>query len=474
MIQLGNININQRRYQEFDKRLLAETNLLEKWFIEQIFIERELEAGSEIELFLLDNQYNPAPYNLDFIKKVNQSALIPEVGAAHLEINTRHVHLYKDGLSKLHQSILSFWRKCCNIARQNQYHLALIGTLPTATGKHIDIKYMTNKKRYHLINDSIQDQCAGQPILINLLGAEHLKFPLYSLTVNGLISAFQIHIQVGLSQSVKYYNIAQAIAGPMLALACNSPFILGKHIWADSRVFLFEQAMTLPRFDRASGFKCCFFGIGYLKNSFFELFDQNYHFFPRLIPEVSYKSPKDKMFHVRRQNGVIYRWNRPVIDFNDKGQPHLRIEHRGLSSGPTIIDMIANATFFYGLLSYFSLQSTPIEYLLPFCLAKRNFFEAARYGFDAKFVWFLGKKINAFLLLKELLPLARQGLLALGINYDDIELYLSIIDERITKRMNGSAWQCQFIDKYGRDFHNMLDSYLNNQYQELPIAQWTI
>ncbi|WP_419419852.1 hypothetical protein ACNVED_00675 [Legionella sp. D16C41] len=474
MSSKNHTKISKLRYREFDKRLLAETNLLEQWFIEQIFIERELEAGAEIELFLLDDKYNPAPDNLKFIKKVNDAALIPEVGKAHLEINTCHVHLCKDGLSKLHQNVLKFWQQCCDVARRNHYHLALIGTLPTATEKHLAIKYLTNKKRYHLINSCIWEHCSGKPILIDLLGAEHLKLPLHSLTINGLISAFQIHIQMGLSQSVKYYNIAQAIAGPMLALACNSPFLLGKHIFADTRVFLFEQALTLPRFDRALGFKCCMFGISYLKNSFFELFDQNYQFFPRLIPEISYKSSIDNMFHVRRQNSVIYRWNRPVIDFNNKGQPHLRIEHRGLSTGPTIIDMIANAAFFYGLLSYFSLQSTSIEHLLPFYLAKNNFFEAARHGFNAQFTWFLGKKMNACLLLKELIPKARKGLLALGINNSDIELYLDIIAERIDKRMNGSAWQCQFISKYGRDFHNLLEVYLHNQEQELPVAQWAI
>ncbi|STX30120.1 Uncharacterised protein [Legionella beliardensis] len=474
MSTAGNLKISKKQYQDFDKRLLEETNLLETWFNDQFFVERELEVGSEIELFLLNNQYNPLPKNLDFIKKVNNNALVPEVGAAHLEINSCHVQLSPDGLNKLHQNLLKFWQECCDIAQQNHYHLALIGSLPTATKEHLNINYITDKKRYHLINQCMLDQCQGEPILINLTGAEHLTLPLQSLTINGLISAFQIHIQIGLSQSVKYYNIAQAIAGPMLTLACNSPFMLGKHVWADTRIFIFEQAMTLPRFDRATGFKCCLFGVGYLKNSFFELFDQNYHFFPRLIPEVCHQSPPEQMFHVRRQNGVIYRWNRPVVDFNNKGQPHLRIEHRGLSTGPTIIDMIANAAFFYGLLSYFSLQPEPIEYLLPFCLARKNFFAAARYGFDAQFMWFLGKKVKALSLLKDLVPKARKGLQALGISQIDIELYLGNIDKRIAMKMNGSAWQCQFVNKYGKDFHNMMEVYLANQKQELPISEWTI
>lgn len=463
----------KKDYKEFDAHLIAETNLLEQWFIDQVFEERELAGGSEIEFFLLNNQYDPAPDNLTFIDKVNEPFLVPEVGAAHLEINSCHVALTGDCLSILHQDILQSWQKCCKAAQENQYHVALIGSLPTATEKHHQKRFITNKNRYFIINDCMKKQRDNQPISININGYESLLIHPASLAMNGLISAFQLHIQIGLSQSVRYYNIAQAIAAPMLALACNSPFIFGRHVWSDTRVAIFDQVMTLPHFDRVRGFKCCIFGTSYLKDSFFELFDQNFQFYPRLIPEVSPNSPIEEMFHVRRHNGVVYRWNRPVIDFNQEKKPHLRIEHRGPSVGPTVIDMIANAAFFYGLINYFAIQPTPIEHLLPFHLARKNFYNAARFGLDTDFKWFLGQTVSATELLENLIPLAYKGLQSLGVSTADIINYLGIIERRVATKTNGGTWQCQFIDKYGKDFHGMMAVYLQNQYQELPISEWT-
>ncbi|ARG96801.1 glutamate-cysteine ligase family protein [Legionella micdadei] len=460
-------------YQEFDRHLFKETSLLEEWFIEEYFMERELAIGAEIEFFLLDKEYNPLPENLAFIDRVNQPFLIPEIGAWHLEINTSHFSLYGDCFSSLHKNILELWNHCLSIANDRNAYLALIGTLPTATERCHLPEYMTNKPRYHILNSCTAALCGGQISKIHIEGPkEALIMRPKSLVINGLISAFQMHIQIGLSQSVQYYNVAQALAGPILAISANSPFLLGHQLWSETRIASFDQSLTLRLFDRDRGFKCCLFGTNYLHNSFFELFDQNFQYFPRLLPEVFPEFPPEKMFHVRRQNGVVYRWNRPVIDFNPNLKPHLRIEHRGPPSGPTIIDMMANAAFFYGLLHYFAIQSVPIDHLLPFHDARRNFFNAARFGLQAKFKWFANREVNALTLLEELLPLAYKGLEALGITSDDIQGYLGIIKHRIKSKINGSQWQSNFIEKYGKNFYNLMTSYLENQYQERPISEW--
>lgn len=461
-------------YSGFDSRLLAETTLLENWFIDKVFGERELAIGSEIEFFLLDSHYNPAPDNLHFIELVKEAYLICEVGTAQLEINSKHYNFSGDCLTKLHDNILQCWRHCCEVAKKNNYHLALIGSLPTATEEHHQRHFMTKKSRYHLLDFCMAEQRGGGPIRIHVNGAESLFLHPESLAVNGLISAFQLHMQIGLSQSVRYYNVAQAIAAPVLAIASNSPYLFGQEIWSDSRIATFDQVMTLLDFDRGRKFKCCSFGSHYLSDSFFELYEQNVQFYPRLLPETARDLSPEAMFHVRRQNSVVYRWNRPVIDFNSRNQPHLRIEHRGPSVGPTVIDMIANAAFFYGLLNYYAIQTPPIEQLLPLPFARRNFFNAARAGLNAQFKWFLGQDISARELIKSLIPLARKGLQAFGIHSADIQFYLDIVERRVALQTSGSDWQCRFIEKYGKDFHHMMATYLENQYQELPISEWKI
>lgn len=463
-------------YQAFDRHLFEETRLLEEWFIEQYFMERELAIGAEIEFFILDKAFSPLPENLAFIDRVNRPFLIPEVGASHLEINTSHFSLYGDCFSSLHKNILELWNHCLHTAGECNSYLALIGSLPTATEKAHHPEFMTNKQRYQILSSCIAKHCKGKISKIHIEGpkGETLTIKPKSLAINGLISAFQMHIQIGLSQSVQYYNVAQAIAGPVLAISANSPFLLGHQLWSETRIASFDQSMTLHLFDRDRGFKCCLFGTNYLRNSFFELFDQNYQYFPRLLPEVFPEFTPEMMIHVRRQNGVVYRWNRPVIDFSPNLKPHLRIEHRGPPSGPTIIDMMANAAFFYGLLHYFSIQSVPIDYLLPFHAARRNFFNAARFGLQAKFKWFANREMHAITLLEELLPLAYKGLEALGISTDDINDYLGIIKQRVKLKTNGSQWQINFIEKYGKNFYNMMTSYLENQYQERPVSEWKI
>ncbi len=461
-------------YYDFDKRLTTETALLENWFNERIFIERELAIGSEIELFLLDDKYNPSPNNLNFIDLVNEPYLVCEVGAAQLEINSGHFNFTADCLARLHENILNYWRRCCEVAQKNKYHLALIGSLPTATEQYHQSKFITNNERYHVLNYCMSEERGGGPINIDIKGVEPLCLQPESLAMNGLVSAFQMHMQIGLSQSVRYYNVSQAIAAPVLAASCNSPFIFGSNVWSDTRIATFDQVMTLSHLNRARGFKSCSFGLHYLKDSFFELFEQNYQFYPRLLPEFEPEKPIESMSHVKRQNGVVYRWNRPVIDFNTCNQPHLRIEHRGPSSGPTVIDMVANAAFFYGLLNYYAVQETPIEYLLPFHMARNNFFKAAQFGFDADLEWFLGEKIKAADLIKKLIPCARKGLQIFGIHTADINFYLDLIERRASLKLNGSEWQCRFINKYGKDFNNMMAAYLENQYLELPVSEWKI
>ena len=461
-------------YEAFDSHLLQETNLLEQWFLEKKFEEKETSIGSELEFFLLDKSFLPSPNNLAFIRSVNQPFLIPEVGAAHLEINSSHFNLHGDCLSALHQNIKHSWQQCLQKASAENYHLAMMGSLPTATDVHCKTQFMTDMPRYHAIEACMAEQRAGESIQINIEGHECLAIRPESLAINGLISSFQLHLQMGLSQSVRYYNIAQGIAGPLLALSANAPFLFGLHLVDETRIFSFDQAMTIPYFDRVKGFNCCLFGTNYLHDSFFELFDQNFQFFPRLLPEVFPDLPPELLFHVRRQNGVVYRWNRPVIGFNENAKPHLRIEYRGLSSGPTIIDMMANAAFFYGLLHYLAIQPTPFDSLLSFHAARKNFYNAARYGLTAQFLWFSNREVNALTLIEELLPLAYKGLKCLGISATDCEYYLSVIKKRIKKKTNGSQWQIKFIEKYGKDFFHLMENYLDNQYEGRPVSEWKI
>ena len=139
-------------------------------------------------------------------------------------------------------------------------------------------------------------------------------------------------------------------------------------------------------------------------------------------------------------NSTIYRWNRACYGISE-GKPHLRIENRVLPSGPTVVDEVANAAFWFGLISHFSSEFEDITRLIPFEDAKLNFGTAARQGLGAQFRWREGQTLTAVnLICDHLLPMARDGLSGRGIDAEDIDRYLSVIEQRVSQGQTGSQW----------------------------------
>lgn len=170
--------------------------------------------------------------------------------------------------------------------------------------------------------------------------------------------------------------------------------------------------------------------------------------------------------------GVVWRWNRPLIGFDDDGTPHVRIEYRILPAGPTIADMLANAVFFYGLTQSF-MQQLKTDNIGSFLQAKNNFYSAAKEGLKAKLDW-QGKQLSAQqLILDELLPLAHKGLLGLGIDKVDIEYYLNIIEQRAETGQTGAVWQTQHVKLKNCDMAELAKDYLHQQHLGNPVHTWS-
>jgi hypothetical protein len=75
--------------------------------------------------------------------------------------------------------------------------------------------------------------------------------------------------------------------------------------------------------------------------------------------EVLARGDTPRLAELRMHNGTIYRWNRPVYDVY-RGKPHLRVENRVLPAGPTVLDVLANGAFYYGLLRTLYQQERPV------------------------------------------------------------------------------------------------------------------
>ena len=346
LCQNKNYKVNPKLFSNY---LAKETTQLKKWFEGKYFTSKGLQAGTEIEFLMLDKDYQLSPNNISFVEKLNEPLLDIEAGSSQLEMNSEALPITDNFLSSLHRNSLDLWQKCRSLADKENYHLALIGSMPHASKKISKWSYITPHDDFYLMNDRTLEHSKDRCLIIDIAGPQdHLFIKPESLAIEGLICSFQLHLEVNQKQAVTYYNVIQNLSAPLLALSSNAPFFYGKHTWSESRIAIFEQLYHFlpPIRDTV------FFDSHLIKESLFELFQNNTKNYPHLVPIVEEKI-KDHMSHVRRQNSCIFRWNRPIIDFNQNDHPYLRIEHRSLSSGPTIVDMIANAAYFYGLVNYF-------------------------------------------------------------------------------------------------------------------------
>ena len=142
-------------------------------------------------------------------------------------------------------------------------------------------------------------------------------------------------------------------------------------------------------------------------------------------------------------NGTVYRWNRPIYDIHDaRGRPHLRVENRVLPAGPTVVDIVANAAFYYGLVRVLADDERPIWSQMSFAAAEDNFHAGARQGLEARLYWpGVGEAPAAELVLRRLLPMAFDGLDRWGVAQADRDRLLGIIERRCVTLRNGAAWQ---------------------------------
>jgi len=152
----------------------------------------------------------------------------------------------------------------------------------------------------------------------------------------------------------------------------------------------------------------------------------------------------------------------------------LRIEHRVPSSGPSIVDSVANAAFFLGLVDVLARMETPPEKLVSFEEAKSNFYKACKQSYYCRVKWVDGKMWDMReLLLKEIFPRVKNSLSERGVDKNDIVFYMDeVIYPRLEKGVNGARWQKAFVHMRGRNFQKMLEAYWENQKKDIPVHLW--
>jgi hypothetical protein len=345
-----------------------------------------------------------------------------------------------------------------------------IGTLPTVTDQLLSLKNMSSSLRYRALNEQVLRLRQGRPIRLEIEGRERLTTEHVDVMLEAGTTSFQIHLQVPCSEAARFYNASLILSAPLVAVAANSPLLFGRILWDETRIPLFEQAIDVGggRFPRVT------FGSGYAESSLEECFIENLLHYPVMLP-LAMDDISEQLAHIRLHNGTIWRWNRALIGFDRPQAPHLRIEQRVPAAGPTIVDMAANMAFFFGLAEALATAVVPPENRMSFYTSRANFYLAARYGLDAQLIWLDNEPSPVCdLVLRNLLPLARQGLARLAVESDVADRLLGIIESRVSAAQNGAVWQRRFIERHGRDLALLTREYRDRQRAGIPVHTWEV
>ena len=469
-------HFNKSDYQQFVSQLEEETALVKDWFDNHRFSSSPLMAGYELEAWLINKTGNPAAINEEFLNRANNTLLSPELAKFNIELNVEPEQLSNKVLSSFEHKLNELWQQCSTTAESLDSYFLGIGILPTLRDSDLTLKNISLLDRYKALNEQVLQHRNGLEIELNINGTEHLHVRHKDVMLEAAATSLQIHIQVPQDVATRYYNASVLLSAPMVAVSANSPCLFGKRLWQETRIPVFEQAVPAGGYGGAitGPVQRVSFGTGYVRDSLYECFLENLEHFPVLLP-VHYQEDASEMKHLRLQNGTIWRWNRPLIGFDDDNTPHLRIEHRVCASAPSMIDNIANVAFYYGLVHYYASSEQPPEQLIPFADARDDFYRSAQLGLKHKTKW-LGQEPDTLqkLILDELLEHAETGLHRLGIDQDDARRYLSIIEQRVSKNMTGAEWQLNFLNAH-QDNKNLLTlNYLKNQRTGQPVHEWDL
>lgn len=435
--------------QAFTKNLLNDIKALDLLIKNDLFEKDVQRIGAEQELGIVGKDWYPAMIYDKILEEVDDSRFTTELGRFNIEINLDPVTFTGSCFSELQSQLDTLLEKAKKSAENNNTHIILTGILPTISSGHLQFKNMTPNPRYKALNDMIRG-AKNAGFELNIQGMDELKTYHPNILFESANTSFQIHYQLIPDKFVSSYNWAQAIAGPVLAVSANSPLLMGKRLWKETRIALFQQSIDTrntthlkrdiePRVT---------FGKQWLKDSVTELYqDSITRFNPLMAPKESEDSLElilqkkiPKLSALCMHGGTVYMWNRACYGISSNGKPHLRIENRYIPSGPTTLDEIANAAFWLGLMEGMPKEFENLNSIMDFEDVRYNFYNAARTGLESNFRW-MGKSIPAKLfILDHCLKWAKKGLQKRKVDEKDIYTYMTIIENRVRLLTNGASW----------------------------------
>ncbi|HIW96461.1 MAG TPA: glutamate--cysteine ligase [Candidatus Corynebacterium gallistercoris] len=404
--------------------------------------------GLELELNLVDEDGQPRLNNEAVLAELSDEYQ-SEIGGYNVELNHPPLSIHGRGLEELREGLDKRLATVQEAANKAGAKVAMIGTLPTVTTEFLqDPAWMTRENRYKALSNSVMES-RGELARIDLARQEAYSQEFEDIAPESTCTSIQLHLQVAPDKFAAAWNASQAIAGVQAALSANSPLFAGHKVWHESRIPVFKQSIDTrtPELIHQGVRPRVWFGERWITSAF-DLFEENVRYFSPLLPESRSDAGtpiitdgKPALHYLNLHNGTIWRWNRPIYDPNTE-LSHIRVENRLLPAGPSVVDIVADAAFYYGLVKHLVGQTRPVWSRLRFEEAAANFFAGAKDGLYAQMTWpTLGEVGVSELVTEHLLPMAAAGLAELGVAEDLADEYLGVIEGRARSHQNGATWQ---------------------------------
>ena len=468
--------------------MLRDLHALEHMLHDGMFDVSHPNIGAEQELFLVDQAWQASPVALQVLDIVGDPHFTTEIGAFNLEINLDPQPFRGACFTNLLGQLDEFVAECRAAAQSLDHEIVLAGILPTLRLGDLQLSNMVQNPRYLALNQALMD-LRGEEVDLQITGVDELHVRQTSVMAEACNASFQVHLQVAPDDFANAYNLAQLLAGPTLACCTNSPILFGKHLWAETRIPLFEQSVDTRRSGQHLRQRegRVTFGSRWVNDSVAELFKEDITRFRPLLAPDDHEDPFDVLARgeipslaaVRMHTGTVWRWNRACYGVM-KGVPHLRIENRVLPSGPTPIDEVANAALWLGLVTGAAELFPEVSRMASFDVARANFSNAAREGLASTMIWTDHQEYSApALMLDVLLPVAEDGLRSVGVDETDVSRYLGVIERRVRSGHTGNRWQVMSMrgmnqqGELGQRLNSLTAGMASRQVAGNPVSEWT-
>lgn len=441
--------------EEFRERVTAEVDELKAEIRDGTFDNPQGIVGLEYEFYAADAE-------TDALMRVPRRLLgyigfEKELGLHNAEMQTTPQPLSRYGLRAQEAEVQARLAAALNTVSVERMSLVSDGIWTVPPVGETAASYLTDsvEKDGVRIATNMSDAVRYHAMANTEYGASHrLEAPNVSLEADtvmpeSLITSIQPHYQVSQAEDLpEYFRYALRIAGPLLAVAVNSPFFppdlydevdsetILTDAWMENRIPVFESVLNPPDTEKVT-----FPGDVDSVEAAVDAIAADETVVPMLLEPAGRFD--DKFAHFRHKHGSYWRWVRPVFGGATESHANARIEFRPLPGQPTVRDSISLLAVYAGLLECLPRREHPVR-SLEWERARENFYAAVRDGLTAELHWITadgGETTDTGQLFAELFEFARDGLELRGLSPEDANQYIRPLRERVDRRLTPARWK---------------------------------